>query len=149
MSISNVNSGFSVSPQPQMPEPAGGERWAGFDGYAVDILRSMREAGFSEEEIASRRLHRELGSRTDAQTAMNNLIYQRANGTGDRAAGTFRLGPPPAEHLARTENILLELLGNAHSESDDLHHNHWIRTLENMLTDTRNMLGGSSISTTV
>ena len=146
----NNDSGFNVNSQPQMPEPARGERWAGFEGYAVDILRSMREAGFSEEEIAARRLHRELGSRTDMETVRRNFLYQRANGTGDRAAGTFRMGPPPAEHLARTENILLELLGSAQNESDELHRNHWIRTLESLLTDTRNMLsGGSSVSTTI
>ncbi|MCL2188813.1 MAG: hypothetical protein FWC16_07465 [Defluviitaleaceae bacterium] len=146
-----VNSGVSISnnTQVKMPEPAAGERWTGFNGYATDILRSMREAGFSEEEIASRRLHRELGSRFDTQTVKANFLYQRANGTGDRAVGTFQMGAPPAAHLANVENILLELIGNAVNEADDLHRTHWIQALQNMLANTRNMLNGSLFSATV
>jgi len=144
-----INTNYTASAQTRISEPARGERWAGFNGYAVDILRSMREAGFSEEEIAARRLHRELGSRTDSETARMNFLYQRAGGTGDRAAGTFRMGPPPASHLANTENILRELIADAQNETDELHREHWLRALQNMLTDTRNLLGGSSFSASV
>jgi len=145
-----VNTGFTVStPPPRMAEPSRGERWAGFEGYAEDILRSMREAGFSEEEIAARRLHREMGSRVDSNTVMQNFMYQRANGTGSRAEGTFRMGPPPASHLANTENILQELLANAQNEPDELHRTHWINALQNLLSDTRNMMNGSIFSTSV
>ena len=147
MQITSTN--YSVNNQPQMPEPARGERWAGFEGYAVDILRSMREAGFSEEEIAQRRLHRELGSRTDMQTARNNFLYQRANGTGSRADGTFQMGSPPAAQLTNNENILMELIANAQNETDELHREHWLRALQNLLTDTRNMMDGSRFSTSI
>jgi len=141
------NSGFSVNSQPQMPEPAQGERWAGFDGYASDILRSMREAGFSEEEIASRRLHREMGSRMDSDLAKRNLLHMRNNRTGERGSGMTNLGAPLPEFLSRQESILNELLSNAQNESDELHRNHWIRTLESLLADTQSMLGGNRIST--
>ena len=147
MQVNNTSN--VVNPQPKMAEPAQGERWKGFNGYAADILRSMREAGFSEEEIAARRLHRELGSRFDTNTVKRNFLYQRAGGTGDRAAGTFRMGPPPMEHLARVENIMLELLASAQNETDQLHQSHWIRALQNVLTDTRNMMSGSNFSTSI
>jgi len=142
------NSGFVVN-SPQMPEPAQGERWAGFEGYATDILRSMREAGFSEEEIAMRRLHREMGSRTDNDLAKRNLIHMRNNRTGERGSNMSNLGAPLPEFLNHQERILNDLLASAQNEGDELHRNHWIRALENMLVDVRNMQGGSNFSSSV
>jgi len=143
------NSGFAVNSQSQMPEPAQGERWSGFEGYATDILRSMREAGFSEEEIAMRRLHREMGSRMDNDLAKRNLLHMRNNRTGERGSSMANLGAPLPEFLSHQERTLNELLASAQNGGDELHRNHWIRALENMLVDIRNMQSGSSFSSSI
>ena len=144
-----INVSNSTNAQFRMPEPAAGERWAGFSGSAAEVLRNMREAGFSEEEIAARRLHRELGSRIDNTTSWNNLAHQRANRTGNRAAGMASLGAPPSAHLSNVENILLGLINDAQSTTDELHQKHWLRALQNHLTNTRNMMGGGRFSSSI
>jgi len=142
--LTQVNAGYVVNSQTRVADPARGERWAGFNGYAEDILREMRAAGFSEEEIAQRRLHRALGSYTDTNMAKRNLMAQRAAGASMRTQG-----PPSAEMLNHTENILLRLIPDAQNTTDELHQTHWLRALQNHLTDTRNMMGGSRFSTSM
>ena len=106
--------------------------------FTKEMLQSMRDAGFSEEEIAMRRLHREVGSRIDTTSMMRELYFQRSE------SRRGNMGLPSAEHLTRVESILLELINSAKNEADELHRTHFLRALQNGLSLVRNDLNAGA-----
>jgi hypothetical protein len=110
--------------------------------FTKEMLQKMRDAGFSEEEIAMRRMNREVGSRIDAQSFVREAQYQSGNGQRSNMGNA-----PSTQHLVTIESILLELINNAKNEADELHRTHFLRALQNNLSSVRSDLNVRGVGT--
>lgn len=144
-----IKSEHMMNLKPELLSINYGDRWTGFKESQENLLRNFREEGYTEDEIATFRLNRELDSRIGFRIAKNNLTNQRAAKKAGNLAGASHLSVPPQAQVAKIETLLSRLILEAKKNPDDVHAQHWVRKLRSHLVDTRNMMTDSTFSTTV